>query len=330
MSGAAKGRPAPQQPVPCSVVWDNAGASTLGTAPVAKFWVALEQNGPWGREAATQSRLDPGVGLDLDRSCRDAGGRFVLIRRPGAHSDRQGDGRQRAYLAGGLGGRPWLVQADLENPTQLLQLPWAALSEGTLAGLQDTLPEFERSPTPVLLVCTNSKRDVCCAVRGRPVALESSSRRPGQVWECSHTGGHRFSPTGVLLPYGQTFARLSGPSALLAVDAATRGEVPLELMGPGHDRGRSHLAPPEQAAESAVRHQIKEPRLLALSTSAAAHPGSDNSWHCRVRHVDGRSWDVVAVRESGSEDRPESCGKAPVPTWQWSVLGGSTLSASAR
>jgi Sucrase/ferredoxin-like len=199
----------------------------------------------------------------------------------------------------------------------LLRLPLAALSNGDIAAVQDAMPEFGQSPTPVLLVCTNSRRDVCCAVRGRPVALESSSRRPGQVWECSHTGGHRFAPTGVLLPHGQTYARISGPSAVLAVDAATRGEVPAELMGTAYDRGRSHLTPPAQAAESVVRQHIQEPGLLALSTTAAPRRGRDDAWDCQVSHVDGRGWDVVAVRSPGAQDRPESCGKPAVPTWAW-------------
>ena len=329
MSGTGEGSHALHRATACSVIWDEAQASALGTAAFAGFWVALEQNGPWGREAATQSRLDPEVGLALDRKCQDGGGRFMLIRRPGAHSHLHDGSPQRAYIAGGLADRPWLLQADLDGAEQLLRLPGVALGTGDMGSVQATLPEFEQSPTPVLLVCTNSRRDVCCAVRGRPVALESSSRRPGQVWECSHTGGHRFAPTGVILPHGQTLARLSPASAVAALDSAARGELPAELWGVAHDRGRSHLTPPAQAAESVVRQQIQEASLLALSTRAVPHPRRENAWVCQVSHVDGRRWDVVAVRESGGHDRPESCGKAPVRTWQWSVHGGSAHGGSA-
>jgi len=303
----------------CSVIWDNVRASPTGTAPAARFWLALEQNGPWGREAATQSRLDPEVGAALDRTCQEAGGRFILIRRPGAHPEGRTRSPQRVYLAGGLVDQPWLLSTDLDGPSRLGRLPLGALADGDIAMVQDSMPELEATPAPVLLVCTNSRRDICCAVRGRPVALESSLRRPGHVWECSHTGGHRFAPTGVLLPFGQTYARLSGRSAVLAIDAATRGEVPTELMGTTYDRGRSHLSPPAQAAESVVRQRIHELSLLALSTAAVPQPGRANAWECRVSHVDGRHWDVVAVRESGGDDRPSSCGKSSVPTWQWSV-----------
>ena len=322
MSGAAAGSRARSKPDACSVIWDGAMASALGTAATATFWVALEQSGPWGRVAATQSHLDPDLGMALDRGSREHGGRLILIRRPGTGSRARSDRRQRVYLGAGLADRPWLLQADLEDPARLLRLPWAALREGDMGTVLASLPELEESPGPVLLVCSNSKRDVCCAVRGRPVAVESSSQRPGQVWECSHTGGHRFAPTGILLPHGQTLARLSISSAVAAVDAAARGELPAELLGATYDRGRSHLTPPEQAAESVVRQQVKETNLLALATTVRPDPSRADAWQCRVSHVDGRHWDVVAVRSPGGEDRPESCGKAAVPTWQWSVLSG--------
>ncbi|HYO19241.1 MAG TPA: sucrase ferredoxin, partial [Dermatophilaceae bacterium] len=72
------------RPDACSIVWDRAQVSALGTAPLAVFWVALEQNGPWGAQAATQSHLDPELGRGLDQMCKDDGGRFLLIRCPDA------------------------------------------------------------------------------------------------------------------------------------------------------------------------------------------------------------------------------------------------------
>jgi len=64
VTAAAAGSHARSQGDACSVVWDNAEASALGTAAVAMFWIALEQTGPWGREAATQSHLDPDVAVE--------------------------------------------------------------------------------------------------------------------------------------------------------------------------------------------------------------------------------------------------------------------------
>jgi len=322
MTGAAARSHASSRPDACSVIWDRAQGSALGTATPARFWVALAQGGPWGREAATQSHLDPDVGRALDLRCQEQSGRLILIRRPGTSSTAYEGQPHRVYLAGGLAEHPWLLQADIDDPAQLLSLSWTALGEGDMDTVRARTPVFEESPGPVLMICSNSKRDICCAVRGRPVALESSSQRPGQVWECSHTGGHRFAPTGVLLPHGQTLARLSSATAVAVVDAAARGELPVELLGAAYDRGRSHLTPPEQAAESVVRQQIQEPTLLALTTKGVPHATRANAWCCRVSHIDGRRWDVVAVRSSGGDDRPESCGGMAVPTWQWSVLSG--------
>jgi hypothetical protein len=355
VSGAAAGHHvrsiAHSRPDACSVLWDDAQAQALGTAPLAKFWVALEQNGPWGAKAATQSHLDPDLGRALDGMCVAGGGRFILIRRPGRHSDGHDDNPRRVYIAGGLDSRPWLLEADLNDPaglTRLAQLPSAALGGPDLdrAGIdragkhgfgidrvglnavRDRLPEFRVSDSPVLMICANSRRDVCCSVRGRPVALDAASQRPGQVWECSHTGGHRFAPTGVLLPYGQTFGRLSGSSAVAAVDAARHAEVPTQLLGATCDRGRSHLNAPGQAAESIVRHRIQEPGLLALSTVVSPRTDEENAWHCEVSHLDGRHWDVATTRYPCADDRPESCGKAPVPTWAWEFVVDSSPSST--
>jgi hypothetical protein len=305
-------------PGACSVLWDQAHAPAPGTAAQARFWVALEQPGPWGREAATQSHLDPDLGAGLDRLCAEQGGRLLLIRRPGAHADRRGSQGQRVYVAGGLTDRPWLLEADLDLPSQLGRLPWAALAAGDIDIVLDAVPELEEASDPVLLVCTNSRRDVCCAVRGRPVALAAAKARPGRVWECSHTGGHRFAPTGVLLPWGQTLARLDVDLAIEALDAAERGELPAAALGRWHDRGRSVLEPPAQAVEAALREQLGEVDLIALSTTAEPDPEDSTAWRCTVSHRDGRCWSVRVERLMG-DHLPESCGKAPVATWSWRV-----------
>ncbi|MEP7193335.1 MAG: sucrase ferredoxin [Actinomycetota bacterium] len=333
MSDAAVERPRRSRPDACSVIWDIAGVSALGTAPTATFWVALEQNGPWGAQAAVQSHLDPRLGQSLDRRCKDAGGRLILIRRPGSHADlhehsaRKVDAQRvdtrRVYLAGGLASRPWLLEADVNDPaglTRLGQPEMQALARGDIDAVQGALPGAARSAGPVLLICTNSKRDVCCSARGREVAFQAASQRSGQVWECSHTGGHRFAPTGVLLPAGQTFGRLSGASAVAVIDAAAVGELPTALLGEVNDRGRSHLPAAGQAAESMVRQQIQEASLLALSTTASRRADREDAWQCRVSHVDGRHWDVEAVRSRRGEDLAASCGKDPVPVWQWSLV----------
>ena len=307
------------RPDACSVLSEQAGISAFGSASEARFWLAVEQSGPWGRDALSQSHLDATLGTTLATACQDAGGRLLLIRRPGQHADAHHPTSRRVLVAGGLSGPAWLLTGDVTDAAQLLGLPFDALASGDPGPALAALPALARSREPALLVCTNARRDVCCAVRGRPVALEAAAARPGQVWECSHTGGHRFAPTAVVLPHGQTWARLTPELAVDALDAAADGRVPASLLGPVHDRGRSVLPPPAQAAESFVRHRIGEVDLTALSVGVGADTGPDR-WSCTVSHRDGRSWDVLATRASGHGERPDSCGKAPVPTLQWDCI----------
>ena len=305
------------RPDACSVLSEQAAISAFGTASEARFWVAVEQSGPWGRDAMTQSHLDAELGADLGAACQTAGGRLLLIRRPGLHADAHHRTSRRVLVATRLTGRPELLAGDVPEAADLLRLPFDALANGDLDAVRTALPSLVPSPEPALLVCTNARRDVCCAVRGRPVALQAAAERPGQVWECSHTGGHRFAPTAVLLPHGQTWARLSTELAVSALDAAARGQLPSELLGPVHDRGRSALTAPAQAAESFVRQQIGEVDLTALSTVADPDEGPPERVRSTVTHRDGRSWDVLATRTAAPGVRPDSCGKASVPSWQW-------------
>lgn len=290
----------------CSRVWDAAELPAWGTAARADLVVALEQNGPWGRVAATQSHLDPTLGAALDAHVAALGGRLLLIRRPGRHAEPApagpiGDGSaggaepgagpssHRCYLARtGPGG--WLIRADLTDPATLLTLTQADLASVTaVAGLVDGVIDT----VPLLLVCTNGRRDLCCAQRGRLVTGAFTGSHQEQVWETSHTGGHRFAPTAVLLPWGRMLARLDPDLASLALAAADTARLAPALLGPVHDRGPMHLEPADQAADAWLRL-------------------NENQVDLDVR-MDGLRERVDVMVHQGPA-LPESCGKAPVPT----------------
>ncbi|WP_050669296.1 sucrase ferredoxin [Luteipulveratus halotolerans] len=305
---------ATSRPDACSVQWEDAGLPAWGTASQAQFWVALEQPGPWGREAALDSHLSTEAGHRLSQACADAGGRLLLVRAPGRHADAHSevDGH-RVWVAGGLADEPWLLEGEVEDPAELLALPWADLLGTEPDRVEAAVPTLEETREPLLLVCTNGRRDICCAVRGRPVALEAAELLPGRVLECSHTGGHRFAPTGIMLPSGQTWARLTAERAVAAFGAERRGEIPAELNDPAYDRGRSCLSPAAQAAQSWVRQQSGELGLVALRTPTDAGEGA-----VRVTGADGRVWDVRATRHEGAQVT-DSCGKPAKPSITWTV-----------
>ena len=296
------------------MVAQEARVSAYGTAAPATFWVGIEQNGPWGRQAPTESHLPYDVGWRLDRECAVRGGRLTLVRRPTAHPDRLGPPRQCLVAWSGAGA--FLLSCEVVGLDALLGLDLDALGRGDLAGVVTSMPSLEPCP-PVLLVCTNGKRDVCCAVRGRPVAAAAERANPGRVWECSHIGGHRFSPTGVLLPWGRTLARLDQPVAQSLLPLADRGVLPAALLGPERDRGWSAVPPGVQAAESAVRAGAEITDLTALQASWVREPAPDWPGTVEVEHSDGRRWQV-AVEQVPAPLHPGSCRTPMVaaPSWQ--------------
>jgi len=101
------------------------------------------------------------------------------------------------------------------------------------------------------LVCTNGARDQCCAIRGAAVAQALAGARPGQAYESSHLGGHRFAANLLVLPDGLCFGRLDVRTALAVVDELDAGRLPLE-----HFRGRSSLPEEQQAAEILLRREL--------------------------------------------------------------------------
>jgi hypothetical protein len=151
---------------------------------------------------------------------------------------------------------------------------------------------------------------VCCAVKGRPVALGAAAAARDQVWEVTHTSGHRFAPTAVLLPAGTLHGRLDVESACALLRAAEQGRTVLE-----GSRGRSTWQPPAQAAELAVR---AEHQVLGLDELEVVRhePSGDGSWTIDLQHVDGRCWRVAVTSRASDVLRSESCGKALKPmTW---------------
>jgi hypothetical protein len=99
-----------------------------------------------------------------------------------------------------------------------------------------------------LLICTHGRRDRCCGSFGTNLFTAVGARhvRAGvRSWRVSHTGGHRFAPTAIVLPEGTLWAWLDGD--LVDTILHRRGEVTDVL---DHYRGSSAMgSPPVQVTE---------------------------------------------------------------------------------
>lgn len=285
-----------------------------GSAPQAVAWVALEQSGPWGPKAFTGSHLDPVVGGRIEAAAGAHGVRPALIRRPGRHADDHvhHDAR-RVLVAHTAPGSGWLLEGTVADPADVLRTDWSALRDGDQDAVRRSLPTLSESDRAHLLVCTNGTRDLCCATKGRPVALGLATLHPDRVWEVTHTSGHRFAATAVLLPAGTLHGRLDVTAAEEVLLAADRGETVLS-----GSRGRSTWSAEGQVAELAVRESTDETGLDALTVTDVA-PAGDHAWDVAVLHADGRRWRVAVTSEETGAARSESCGKGLVTLRRWTT-----------
>ncbi len=223
----------------CSELSLGLGEPLLATASEVTSWLLVEQPGPWGRKAVVESRLDRHVAETLDARAKAAGVRVLLVKRP----DRDAHGR-RCWLGSSRQGKSFLHELEVSEPADLLALDVESLGQGDR-------PAGRPVERPVYLVCTNSRRDACCARLGRPAASALAAIRPDDTWECSHVGGHRFAANVVCLPEGLWYGRVT-PDAVEELVAAheARRLVRTSL------RGRSSLPVAAQAADAFLRERL--------------------------------------------------------------------------
>ncbi|MBO1335767.1 sucrase ferredoxin [Streptomyces sp. VRA16 Mangrove soil] len=285
----------------CTTASRDLDEPLTGTAATARTWLLIEQSGPWGAKALTSSHLDPEVGRALEAAADGTGVRVALIRRPGRHADRHTPARRQVYVAHTAPGNAWLRSATTEAPEELLALDFAALGAGDHGGFG-----APHAGAPLALVCTNGKRDRCCALLGRPLASELALGGEEGVWEVTHLGGHRFSPTLLVLPYGYAYGRATAADVKEILEATRAGRVVLDGC-----RGSSAWERPGQAAELAVRRAAQEYRADSLTVvRTEAFEGDTPHWKVTVAHADGRRWQVTVDRGTSAPPRPESCGAA--------------------
>ncbi|MFC0598960.1 sucrase ferredoxin [Streptomyces palmae] len=304
----------------CATASQDLSEPLAGTAATAPTWLLIEQPGPWGRAAVTGSHLDPAVGRALEQAAKGTGVRVALIRRPGRHADRHLPARHRIFVAHTRPGRSWVRTTTLTDPARLLDLDLAALGAGDLGGLPAEWAPY--TGDPLALVCTNGKRDRCCALLGRPLAAELAATGGEAVWEITHIGGHRFSPTLLVLPYGYAYGRATADSVREALEAVRAGRIVTRGC-----RGRSAWERPGQAADLAVRELIGEQDADALTLLRTE--GASPAWTIALAHTDGRQWQVSVAEVRTAPPRPESCGAALGTPARMEIIGIREVVGSA-
>lgn len=260
----------PLPEVPCSDAARERQDPMLGTAPPQRRFLLVEQDGGWGFAGFPDVTMQEDIRDEVRQRVEAAGGRIMLIRRPGRHTSSVC--MMRSWCVVDVGAPPgervtwgtWAYPAELLSGVERLEelaastataapeasAP-AAPAEPSAAPGGPAAPAAPHTDEPLILVCTHGKKDPCCAVRGRPVAAALAAEHPEATWECSHTGGDRFAANVLMLPDGVTYGGLDVDSALDVVARHHEGRPAI-----GHLRGTSGHPRPVQAAVVAVHDQL--------------------------------------------------------------------------
>lgn len=278
-----------------------AGSAVAETA----VWIVLEHRGAWPAKAVRDGALPDAIKARL-ASFESAikGSRVQLVRRHGRRVE-----PLRFWLGVSGLGQCRLWEWSLASVEELLDLDVPALVEAI--GRGEAIEGASQPTMPMMLVCTNGRRDRCCSIEGVPVANALMQHAGIDVWHTTHLGGHRFAATLLQLPEGLCYGWLKPEDAPGLADAATNGEVyALDKL-----RGRTALTTAAQAAETLWRQRTGEVRTSALAEVAVQE--HDDRTVVTLRDDRGAAHEVAVHRRMLGETVSLSCGKEPEPVGGW-------------
>jgi hypothetical protein len=283
-----------------------------GTAPRADVWMLLEFDGVWGEKAFDESLLPVRVKNHLSGTLKQIpNSKLLLIRQHMAHRQTASESRlpgPRFFMALTHLEQPLLYDFTLKQYEDLLDMDIPGLAA------QDSVYGQNLSRQVLLIVCTNGRRDWCCARFGTDTYLDlirasqSISAQP-TIWQCSHVGGHRFAPNIACLPAGLFYGRVEKDELPFLVENCCKGQI-----YPAKARGRSCYPAPIQAAEIylRMRSDIEPHEVYQVLEVVESQP---DEWMVRFRSdFTNLIHTVVIVRETSTEQVFKSCNdSAAVP-----------------
>jgi len=271
-----------QAPMRCSALAEELDEPMIGSVAPRIRWLLVEDRSAWGAEAVRDV-----VGPDFAGVAKARGIRVLLVRR--REGDPASDAVRRVIL---------LDTVSREMAIRSVADP----SELTIHAAADApVADFGALMTdPIFLVCTNGKRDACCALRGRALMSALAADHGERTWECTHLGGHRFAGNLVCLPDGIVYGRVSPADGPRLADAYLEGR-----LDPTFLRGRSAWPAPAQVAEQVLRVRLGLSGLTDVSLSSVVA----DSHRATVALEDpaGRTHRFELTAERLAPPRPISC-----------------------
>jgi hypothetical protein len=256
------------------------GEQLFATAPRTESWLLLEYPRAWAGKAYEDSSIPPDVKAHIgDALAQMPHSRLQMI----AQGSRESLTDLTLYVIHAAWDAQHIRRFTLPTYEALLNLPLADIAAGRVE-------LGEAVNKPLYIVCTNGKRDVCCARHGLPIY--NALRAVGaQAWQCNHIGGHRLAGTLVAFPHGVYYGRVTPEDVPALLAAVSHGEMLLE-----HVRGRACLEAVAQAAEQFVRQQTDVLALDAFQPPIIT--ATDGGWQAVFAERHGQTAHSVAFKET--------------------------------
>lgn len=168
-----------------------------------------------------------------------------------------------AFAEQGLKARPQFIRRPQRSEGITLLVAQHGKLSGTILDDEQALQKLDlvnsELPTvagPQYFVCTNAKRDLCCARFGRPTFAALHKQLPDRAWQTTHVGGHRYAPNVLALPQANMYGRVMADDVPNFLNATENNQVATEFL-----RGNTSYS---KLAQTAEQH------LLALDSAQAA------------------------------------------------------------
>jgi hypothetical protein len=271
----------------CSISSSQAAESLIGSTPRTDFWILLDYPHPNSAKALKENLLPDEVNgylAAVQESLPDT--RVLLISKPPSRSS----SNPILILADGREGSARLYKLPLNNYFDLLEVDIPAIFAGD-AGV----PALAGSEA-LFLVCTNGKRDACCAKWGVPLFNILQQEYGDMVFQSSHVGGHRFAPNLICLPHGIYYGRVPVLKAGWIAERYLSGHLSLDYY-----RGLAGYPAAAQAAETFLRIETGDDRLGIYHLERIS-PLGENRWEVRFSDERNRVAFLVQIesRQTGT------------------------------
>lgn len=254
------------------------GEQLFGTAKKTTIWLLLEYPYLWGRKAFEESDLPAQLKSHLSSFLDQVPYSKLLLIKSQSAMFRD---TINFIMVIGSEKQPRIYRFQIDSYLDLLDLELSNLLS------EENVYSSHLSAGPIFLVCTNGKRDPCCAKYGLSVYGQISAIKRQQAWQTTHLGGHRFASNVLCFPHGILYGRVDEDSATHLIDAYAQGSILLDKY-----RGRACFDPQVQAADYYLRRQTRVMQIDAYRLARVDLLSADR-W--RVSFFSGTNGQVYQV-----------------------------------